>query len=221
MISILDDLLRPKVGEVLYPSDKSESSILKMLMESCWSDSEEERPPFAYTLEILELITPLKGTPLSKRALLLERETESLERYISHDTQQIFNEQEKFRDLIHRMLPPFIATQLHSDPFSTGGENGGTDSVKPTLYNNVTVMVLKVHDLDHLVAVSNPNQLMDTISYLWKAIHVIIKSRNLKIGDMQNRGDTMMFGKCGLFLLFSYVIGQGKKKLLEENYVCI
>ena len=82
-------------------------------------------------------------------------------------------------------------------------------------------MVLKVHDLDHLVAVSNPNQLMDTISYLWKAIHVIIKSRNLKIGDMQNRGDTMMFGKCGLFLLFSYVIGQGKKKLLEENYVCI
>lgn len=191
----LDDLLRPKVEEALYPSDKSESSILKMLMESCWSDSEEERPPFAYTLEILELITPLKGTPISKRALLLERETESLERYISHDTQQIFNEQEKFRDLIHRMLPPFIAIKLHGDPLSVGSEDGGSDSVKPTIFNNVTVMVLRVHDLDRLVAVSNPNQLMDTISYLWKAIHVIIKSRNLKIGDMQNRGDAMMFGE--------------------------
>lgn len=197
-------MLRPKVEEAFYPSDKNESSILKMLMESCWGDNEEERPPFAYTLEILELIMPLKGTPLSKRALLLERETESLERYISHDTQQIFNEQEKFRDLIHRMLPPFIATKLHHDSFNAESEHGESNSIKPTMYNNVTVMVLRVHDLDQLVKVSNPNQLIDTISYLWKAIQVIIKTRNLKIYDMQNRGDTMMFGKFSISLTYTW-----------------
>ena len=172
-------------------------------MESCWSDSEEDRPPFAYALEVLELITPLKGTPLSKRALLLERETESLERYISHDTQQIFNEQEKFRDLVDRMLPPFISCKLLSSAAMTGSEDGG-GAVMPTLYTNVTVMVLRLHDVDNLIAVSNASQLIDTISYLWKAVHVIIKSKNLKICDIQNRGDTIMFGKLLFWVFFCF-----------------
>ena len=197
--------MRPKVEEAFYPSDKSESSILKMLMESCWSENEEERPPFAYTLEILELITPLKGTPLSKRALLLERETESLERYISHDTQQIFNEQEKFRDLVERMLPLFITEKLlqsSTTSLSSSVNDPTHGAIMPTLHNNATVMVLRIHDLDHLMAASSANQLIDAISYLWKAINVIIKNRNLKIGDIQNRGDTMMFGEsvCYQFL---------------------
>ncbi|XP_066915702.1 uncharacterized protein [Clytia hemisphaerica] len=176
-------LLRPKVDSSFFPADESESSILKMLMESCWSESEVERPPFAYALEVLELITPLKGSPLLKRAILLERETESLEKYICHDTNQIFKEQDKIADLLARMLPPFLATKFLSG-----------DPMTPTQHNNVTVLIVCVHDLDRMVTLSSPTQLVDIISYLWKTVHVIIKKCKLKINYIKNRGDTLLFG---------------------------
>jgi len=187
-------LIRPKIEESLYPSDDTETSILKMLMESCWGEMEGERPPFAYALEILELITPLKGSQLSKRATLLERETESLERYIGHDTQQLFREQEKINDLISRMLPnPVVAALLRDGCY------------KPKSHGNITIVVLRVHDLDSVVRLANASQAMDLVSYLWKAIHVIIKNRNLKVTEIQNRGDLMIFGKStfSLFLRLS------------------
>lgn len=200
-------LLRPIVEDTLFPSDENEMAILKMIMESCWSENPIERPPFAYSLEVLELITPLKGSHTAKRAILLERETESLEKYIGHDTMQIFREQEKFQDLLARMLPLSIASELN--------EKG---SVKPVYHENITVMAVRVSNFGDVLSNCNTNDAIDVINYLWGAISVITKNRKLNITEINNRGDFVVLGKYGdiLYLYFYLQLGS---KLANMGYL--
>lgn len=180
----IESLLRPNIGDMHFASDDTEISIIKILMESCWAENPIERPPFAYSLEVLELITPLKGSLTAKRAVLLERETESLERYIGHYTYQIFREQENHRDLLSRVLPAHVAMELND-----------TGQVTPKYHESITVMALRIRNFGEILKRSNLNDALDVINYIWGAISVIAKNRKLNITEIANRGDFVLFGE--------------------------
>jgi len=167
------DILRPVVDESLYPTDESEKTILQNLMENCWSETPDERPPFAYCLEVLELITPLKGNQTVKRSILLERETESLEQYISYDTKNIFKEKDKYNDLLARLLPLTIAQQLHE------GKHIATQR-----YENVTVMVYRIFNFKEIMEKCDAVQSMAIVDYIHRAIDMIIQNRKFKIMEI-------------------------------------
>lgn len=127
----------------------------------------------------------MKGSHTAKRAVLLERETESLEKYISHDTNQIFREQEKVQDLLARMLPPSVASELNR-----------YGSVKPKYHENITVMALRVHNFgDILSSCNSTNEAIDVINHLWGAISAIIANCRLNVTEINNRGDFVLLGK--------------------------
>lgn len=193
-LSVLDCLLRPIVEESLYPADETEKTILRTLMENCWAEEPNERPPFNYLMEILDLITPLKGSQTSKRAVLLERETESLEQYIGHDSLQILKEKEKYADLLSRVFPPIIAEQINQCGF-----------IKAESHDNVTVMVSRVFNFDCLLAECNPAQVVAVVDYLWRAMEVIIKNRKLNIMEINIRGDVQVLGMY-IFFPYSFLI---------------
>ena len=160
-------------------------------MESCWAENPSERPPFAYSLEILELITPLKGSQTAKRAILLQRETESLEKYIGHDTANIFQEQDKFNDLLARMLPEPVVTELNK-----------TGSVEPKFHDNITVMVVSVANFGEIFANCTVDDAINVINHLWCAISVIKTSRKLHVTEINNRGDFMILGTSLIHIVY-------------------
>lgn len=168
----------------MFPKDESERSILRVLMESCWHESPEERPPFSYTLNVLELVSPLKGTPTSKRATLLQQETESLEQYIGYDTRQLFQEKDKLVDFLRRMLPGPI-------PFLTLNE----ENTEPINLESISVLVCRIQNMDDIVRSCKPVQVVAIIDFVWKAFDIIISNRKLSVMEIFSKGDEYMFGK--------------------------
>ena len=176
--------VRPTVENSFYPQDESEKNVLENLMESCWSEEPDDRPPFGYCLEVLEILTPLKGSQTAKRGVLLERETESLEQYISHDTQQIFKEKERLNDLILRVLPPKI-----NEEYIRGGY------VEPQYYENITIMVYRVFNFAEIIEQCEISETLSVIDYISRAASMIIQLRKLNVIEIENRGDLFILGK--------------------------
>lgn len=179
--------VRPTVENSFYPQDESEKNVLENLMESCWSEEPDDRPPFAYCLEVLEILTPLKGSQTAKRGVLLERETESLEQYISHDTRQIFKEKERLNDLISRVLPPKI-----NEEYIRGGY------VEPQYYENITIMVYRVFNFAEIIEQCEISETLLVIDYISRAASMIIQLRKLNVIEIENRGDLFILGKFAL-----------------------
>ena len=187
--------VRPTVENSFYPQDESEKNVLENLMESCWSEEPDDRPPFAYCLEVLEILTPLKGSQTAKRGVLLERETESLEQYISHDTRQIFKEKERLNDLISRVLPPKI-----DEEYIRAGY------VEPQYYENITIMVYRVFNFAEIIEQCEISETLSVIDYISRAASMIVQLRKLNVIEIENRGDLFILGKFALFSLPTTVV---------------
>lgn len=167
-------LLRPSVEDDMLPCDPAERAIMKVLMDSCWNEDPEERPPFAYLIDALELVAPLKGSHKQKRSILLERETESLEQYIAHDTKQIFNEKRKQVDLRERIGLPFMA--------------------KPEVHQDVTLLYCRVANANEMMQECSPVQLVSAIDYLWKSFEAILSNRKFQVSELCVQGDGFLYG---------------------------
>ena len=164
---------------------------MTILMESCWSEDPQERPSFRYILEILEVLSPLKGSQTYKRALLLQRESESLEEYISHDTQQLFQENEKYTNLLARIIPTSIASTI----------NEGKECA-PKYYEHATLMLLKVSNIADIILASSPTEAIEVLHYVLKAITAIITHRKFNITEIFNEGDCYMIGILFIYFIF-------------------
>eukprot|EP00794_Sanderia_malayensis_P011023 gene11022-12187_t len=176
-------ILRPKITDDALPNDEPARSILRLLMESAWSDDPGDRPSFSHIKKVLKIIVPLKGDQMAKRAFLLEKETEMLEKYIAHDTSMIMKEREKLNDWFHRLLPTDV-----SQRYITG------ESVQPRLYDNITVAAFHIVDLNHIVKKSKANQLIPLLDYMLKMFYATANSQNFEISEFGVLSGTNVIG---------------------------
>lgn len=179
----LDFLVRPVVADALLPGNESERDLIRMLMETCWAERPDERPSFEFILDTLESLSPLKGSQTSKRALLLQRESESLEQYISYDTQRLFQENERYAELLSRIIPPEIATTL----------NEGKEW-RPKSYDNVTLMFFKVSNISEIIVESSPQEAIESLHSVFKALTSIITQRKFIVTEVFHGGYSYMLG---------------------------
>lgn len=155
-----------------------------MLIESAWSDDCEARPPFSHIKTVLRIIAPLKGHQIEKRAFLLEKETEALERYIAYDTRMIKKERDKVKDWLSRSLPSDVYDQL---------QNG--EQVEATVLDNVSVAAFRIADFHDIVLATAPNELTYLLDYLVKSFQAVAVRHGLELTDIEVTSDLCVISK--------------------------
>ncbi len=154
-------------------------------MESAWSDDPGDRPPFSHIKNVLKIIVPLKGDQMAKRAFLLEKETEMLEKYIAYDTKMINKEREKIDDWFNRLLPPEISTRY------VMGEN-----VEPRQFEIISVAAFQIVNFQQLIRTSEPSQLISLVDYLMKMLYAVANDRDFEISQSGLFSGTYVIGRC-------------------------
>lgn len=158
--------------------------MLRVLIESAWSEDPEGRPPFSHIKTLLRIIAPLKGDQMEKRAFLLEKETEALERYIAYDTRMISKEKEKMDDWRYRTLPPHIYSQIKDG-----------EAIEATSLEVVSVAVFQIADFQDIVSAVSPDELIDLMDYLVKSFQAVACNQGLAITEMDIMSDLCVIRK--------------------------
>ena len=119
--------LRPSTTAVAH-CDKR----LVHLMERCWSEAPHERPAFHDIVQQLSALSKVKGSgggsvtdQLLRR---LERYASDMESLVAERTRELENEQRRSDELLNRMLPQQIASELKKH-----------GQVQPESFDNVTI----------------------------------------------------------------------------------
>lgn len=157
---------------------------MKILIDSLWSDDPENRPPFSHIKKILGMVTPLKGDQTEKRAFLLEKESEALERYIAQHTRLINKEQDKINEWLSRSLPPDIFNQIQD-----GEEIDAVD------IDYVSVAVFRIAQFQDIVDAIGPDELTCLVEYLIKSFRAVAAQEQLELIDINVISDTFVIGK--------------------------
>ena len=181
---ILAKILRPSIRDDNLPKEEPGRSILKVLIESAWSDDPDDRPPFSHIKTVLRIIAPLKGDQVEKRAFLLEKETEALERYIAYDTRMINKERDKVHDWLSRSLPRDVYTQIQDG-----------EVIKATALDRISVAAFRIADFQDIVATSSPDELICVIDYLIKSFHAVAAQQNLELTEIDVKSDLCVLGE--------------------------
>lgn len=104
----------PPFRPELNATDCLESPELLALTRECWAENPNERHDFGRIKINMRKITKGQSSKNFLDNLLkrLEQYSNSLEAIVSEKTQTIVEEKEKAEELIHQMLPSFIAKEL-------------------------------------------------------------------------------------------------------------
>ena len=179
------NILRPSIRNDELPEDEPRRSIVKVLIDSLWSDDPENRPSFSHIKKILRIVAPLKGDRVEKRAFLLEKEAEALEKYIAQDTRLINKEQDKINEWLSRSLPPDIFNQIQDG-----------EEVDAMEIDHVSVAVFRIVDFQNLVDAIGPDELMCLVEYLIKSFQAVAtQDHQLELTDINVASDSFVIGK--------------------------
>ena len=176
--------MRPRVTDEDLPSYQPGRSVLRLLMESAWSDEPGDRPPFSHITTVLRIIAPLKGDQMAKRAFLLQKEADVLEKYIAHDTTMINNEKEKMNDWFNRLFPVEI-----SGRFIAG------ESIEPRRHEYVTVASFQIVHFQSIIVNSSPDQLITFMNYMLKMFRATAQEQDLLITELEFMSKTTIVSK--------------------------
>ncbi|XP_033123618.1 speract receptor-like [Anneissia japonica] len=183
----LDDIIQ-KVTASLDPpyrpdiSDCNETApeCILTVIRSAWQEVPEDRPNF---LEIRELLKPLqkglKPNILDNMIAIMERYTNNLEELVDERTQELRKEKAKTEQLLHRMLPPSIASQLIKGI-----------SVLPESFEMVSIFFSDIVGFTALSAASTPIQVVNMLNDLYTCFDAIIA--NYDVYKVETIGDAYM-----------------------------
>ncbi|KAL4229979.1 Nitrogen permease regulator 2 [Mactra antiquata] len=144
-------ILRPHVDE-----DDGQPAILS-LMRHCWSEEAFERPTFSAVNQTLKQMRAGKTSNIMDN--LLQRMTQyadNLETLAAERTSQYLEEKQRVEQLLYRLLPKSVASQL-----SKG------NMVTPELYQCVSIYFSDIVGFTALAAVSTPIQVVDLLNDLF------------------------------------------------------
>ena len=152
---------RPDIGA----EDCVECPELLTLVRSCWSETPIDRPSFGRIKLSLKKITKGKSSKNFLDNLLkrLEQYSNSLEMIVREKTQSIVEETEKTEQLIHQMLPAFIASELKL------GKH-----IAPEAFDSVTIFFSDVVGFKEETETATPGQAVDLMNDVYTAIDTVI-----------------------------------------------
>lgn len=166
---------RPEVAPDEAPAE------LLDLMHCCWAEDETIRPDFASIKPRLKKIT--KGVT-SKNFLdnllnRMEQYANNLEQIVEEKTDAMILEKEKTEQILYQLLPRFVAEKLKIG-----------ETVKPELFESVTVFFSDIEGFTSLSAQSTPLQVVDLLNDLYTCFDAIID--NYDVYKVETIGDAYM-----------------------------
>ena len=115
-------------------------------MKDCWTEVPEDRPDLNQIRNRLKKLKQGKKTNIVDQMMeRMAKYTDNLEEIVNERTRQLFCEKQKTEDLLHRMLPPSVASQLCNEK-----------SVEPESFNMVTIYFSDIVGFTSMCSESTP-----------------------------------------------------------------
>jgi len=149
-------------------------------MRDCWSEQPECRPDLPTIKRRLERMRQGKKHNIMDNMMdMMERYANNLEEIVQERTAQLIDEKKKTEMLLHRMLPPSVATQL-----MVGEE------VVPESFDAVTIFFSDIVGFTEMCSQSTPMQVVVFLNDLYTLFDAII--REYKVYKVETIGDAYM-----------------------------
>ncbi|XP_071484479.1 speract receptor-like [Diadema antillarum] len=149
-------------------------------IRACWVENPDDRPNI---VEVRSMLAPLqkglKPNILDNMIAIMERYTNNLEELVDERTQELRKEKAKTEQLLHRMLPPSIASQLIKGI-----------SVLPESFDMVSIFFSDIVGFTALSAASTPIQVVNMLNDLYTLFDAIIA--NYDVYKVETIGDAYM-----------------------------
>nr|BAA75197.1 membrane guanylyl cyclase [Brissus agassizii] len=185
-LDLADVLDRVKASEVppyrpiLNAVNEAAPDCVLQAIRSCWAEQPEERPGILETRTMLApLQKGLKPNILDNMIAIMERYTNNLEELVDERTQELRKEKAKTEQLLHRMLPPSIASQLIKGI-----------AVLPEAFDMVSIFFSDIVGFTALSAASTPIQVVNLLNDLYTLFDAIIA--NYDVYKVETIGDAYM-----------------------------
>ncbi|XP_026996254.2 guanylate cyclase 2G isoform X2 [Tachysurus fulvidraco] len=164
---IIKQLRAPLAGDPLRPtlSPQMCDEALITLLNACWSENPDQRPPFSSIKRSLRAISPDNyGNILDNMVNKLEKYANHLEEVVEERTNQLTVEKIRADKLLCSMLPRHIADQLMSGK-----------SVEPRSYELVTIFFSDIVGFTTMCAISSALEVVTLLNDLYSLFDEIIK----------------------------------------------
>lgn len=156
----------PPFRPELTADDCIECPDLLSLIRSCWDESPSARPDFGRIKINLRKLT--KGVSsknfLDNLLKRLEQYSNSLEAIVNEKTQTIVEEKIKAEELIHQLLPKFVAEELKM------GKH-----VEPQTFDSVSIFFSDIIGFREASEVSHPHETVELLNDIYSTLDAIIE----------------------------------------------
>nr|KAG5701206.1 hypothetical protein BaRGS_008582 [Batillaria attramentaria] len=167
-------LFRPNTSQMTCEADVKET------MRDCWDENPDNRPDLKTIRKRLRTMQRgMRSNIFDNMMMLMERYANNLEAVVAERTVELHEEKKKTEMLLHRMLPPSVASQLvRGDP------------VIPEAYESVTIYFSDICGFTAMSSESTPLQVVDMLNDLYTLFDRIIK--NFDVYKVETIGDAYM-----------------------------
>ncbi|XP_023309722.1 atrial natriuretic peptide receptor 1 [Anoplophora glabripennis] len=134
------------------------------LMEKCWNDNPEERPPFeSIRLSLRNIMKGYCENLMDDLLRRMEQYANNLEVLVSEKTEELSQEKRRSEELLYQVLPRPVAQQLMLG-----------EIVQPEQFESVTIYFSDIVGFTALCARSTPMQVVDFLNDLYSTFDRII-----------------------------------------------
>ncbi|KAM9462865.1 guanylate cyclase 2G [Clarias gariepinus] len=164
---IIKQLRVPLAGEPLRPtlSDQMCDKDMITLLNACWNENPDQRPPFTSIRRRLREISPdSDANILDNMVNKLEKYANHLEEVVEERTNQLTIEKSRADKLLSSMLPRYVADQLMSGK-----------AVEPMSYDMVTIFFSDIVGFTTMCSISSALEVVTLLNDLYSLFDEIIK----------------------------------------------